>query len=209
MKERLIQLLSADNSFAENRDIAMFEFGLSREKHYDVLVVAPGWKPTKIMVDYDVEIICTTDDPADDLRYHIQLRNMGFPTKVLPTMRPDKLVNIDKEEFWVLSSGALVLRDIFENAGDLDIAVTIKGLEQLKENYNLIEKENGWYIVNDKVECVCDGNKEELKYKPEKLDCGYFAQNIFEYLEYLKLSSREKDIARIPLVESYIEKLKQ
>lgn len=61
MKERLIQLLGADNSFAEDRDIAMHEFGLSREKHYDVLVVAPGWKPTKIMVDYDVEITCTKD----------------------------------------------------------------------------------------------------------------------------------------------------
>lgn len=118
-------------------------------------------------------------------------------------------LKIDKEEFWVLSSGALVLRDIYEDAGDLDIAVTFKGLEQLKENYNLIEKENGWYIVNDKVECVCDGNKEDLKYKPEKLECGYFVQNIFEYLEYLKSSSREKDMKRIPLVENYIEKLKQ
>ena len=61
MKARLIQLLSADNSFAENRDIAMYEFGLSRDKHYDVLVVAPGWKPTRIMTDYDVEITCTAD----------------------------------------------------------------------------------------------------------------------------------------------------
>ena len=130
-------------------------------------------------------------------------------------MNKDELIElmdtlkIDKEEFWVLSSGALVLRDIYEDAGDLDIAVTFKGLEQLKENYNLIEKENGWYIVNDKVECVCDGNKEDLKYKPEKLECGYFVQNIFEYLEYLKSSSREKDMKRIPLVENYIEKLKQ
>ena len=129
-------------------------------------------------------------------------------------MNKDELIElmntlkIDKEEFWVLSSGALVLRDIYEDAGDLDIAVTSKGFEQLKENYNLIEKENGWYIVNDKVECVCDGNKKELKYVPEKLECGYFVQNIFEYLEYLKSSSREKDMKRIPLVENYIEKLK-
>lgn len=61
MKERLNQLLNADKSFSENKDIAMYEFGLSREKHYDVLVVAPGWKPTKIMADYDVEITCTKE----------------------------------------------------------------------------------------------------------------------------------------------------
>ena len=47
----------------------------------------------------NVEVICTTDDPADDLRYHKQLKDEGFPTKVLPTFRPDKLVNIDKVEF--------------------------------------------------------------------------------------------------------------
>ncbi len=117
-------------------------------------------------------------------------------------------LKIDKEEFWVLSSGALVLRGLYETAGDLDIAVTFKGLEQLKKNYNLTRKENGWYIVNDKVECVCDGNIDDLKYKPEKLECGYLAQNIFEYLEYLKSSTREKDKARIPIVENYIENIK-
>lgn len=116
-------------------------------------------------------------------------------------------LKIDKEEFWVVSSGALVLRGIYENAGDLDIAVTFKGLEQLKENYNLIQKDNGWYIVNEKIECVCDGEIENLKYKPEKLECGYYVQNIFEYFDYLNSSSREKDISRIPLVEKYIKQL--
>lgn len=43
-----------------------------------------------------------------------------------------KTLKIDKEEFWVLSSGALVLRGIYPDAGDLDIAVTNKGLDELK-----------------------------------------------------------------------------
>ncbi len=47
----------------------------------------------------NVEIICTTDDPADDLRYHKQLREEGFETKVLPTLRPDKLIYIEKPDF--------------------------------------------------------------------------------------------------------------
>lgn len=60
MKERMLQLLNADASYSRDKDIAMCEFGLSTEKHYDVLVVAPGWKSTKIMTDYDVEITCTS-----------------------------------------------------------------------------------------------------------------------------------------------------
>lgn len=113
-------------------------------------------------------------------------------------------LKIDKNEFWILSSGALVLRGIYDDAGDLDIAVTNKGLEELKKNYNLIRKENGWYIVNDEVECVCDGDKDKLKYKPE-YNGEYYLQNINEYYEYLKQSSRDKDKVRIPIVENYIK----
>ena len=75
-----------------------------------------------------------------------------------------------------LSSETLVLREIYDTAGDLDIAVTFKGLNQLKKNYNLIEKENGWFIVKDRVECVCDVKIENLKYKPEKSKIGYFVK---------------------------------
>lgn len=42
-------------------------------------------------------------------------------------------LKIDKDEFWILSSSALVLRGIYENARDLDIAVTNKGLIELKK----------------------------------------------------------------------------
>ncbi len=53
----------------------------------------------KLIERSNVEVICTTDDPADDLKYHIQLKKDGFKTKVLPTFRPDKAVNIDKQWF--------------------------------------------------------------------------------------------------------------
>ncbi len=45
----------------------------------------------------NVEVICTTDDPADTLEYHKALR--GFKTKILPTFRPDKAVEINKDTF--------------------------------------------------------------------------------------------------------------
>ena len=45
----------------------------------------------------NVEIICTTDDPADTLEYHAALKD--FSTKILPTFRPDKAVEIGKETF--------------------------------------------------------------------------------------------------------------
>ena len=110
-------------------------------------------------------------------------------------------LKIDRDEYWILSSGALVLRGILTDAGDLDIAVTKKGLEELMENYNLKQKENGWYIVTDKIECVLD-TKED--WKIEKVG-GYNLESIEKYYSYLLQSKREKDIVRIPLINSYIK----
>lgn len=45
----------------------------------------------------NVEVICTTDDPADSLEYHAKLKD--FETKILPAFRPDKAVEIGKETF--------------------------------------------------------------------------------------------------------------
>lgn len=110
-------------------------------------------------------------------------------------------LKLNREEYWILSSGALVMRGIYPDAGDLDIAVTEKGLQELKRNYNLKKKENGWYIVNDKIECVLD--KKE-PWKIEKYG-EYNLQSLEKYYEFLKESNREKDKARIPLIEKYIK----
>ncbi|HPA86589.1 MAG TPA: glucuronate isomerase [Bacteroidales bacterium] len=41
-----------------------------------------------------VEIICTTDDPADSLEHHMALRD-SFEVRVLPTFRPDNVVKTE------------------------------------------------------------------------------------------------------------------
>lgn len=47
-----------------------------------------------------VETICTTDDPADDLRWHKMIReDKSFAPRVLPAFRPDKGVNIELPGF--------------------------------------------------------------------------------------------------------------
>lgn len=111
-------------------------------------------------------------------------------------------LNISKEEFWVLSSSALVIRGLFKDAGDLDIAVTEEGLRQLKNNFNLTQKENSWYIVTDKVECVLDVKTEG---NPVKYG-DYYLESLEKYFEYLKNSNREKDKIRYQIVKEELEK---
>ncbi len=46
----------------------------------------------------NVALVCTTDDPADTLEYHQQLRQDGFEIPILPAFRPDQSMNVDDPE---------------------------------------------------------------------------------------------------------------
>jgi glucuronate isomerase len=43
----------------------------------------------------NVRLICTTDDPVDDLAHHKKIKNDNWHIKVLPAFRPDKAMNVD------------------------------------------------------------------------------------------------------------------
>lgn len=48
----------------------------------------------------NVKALCTTDDPADTLEYHVSIaKDASFDVKVLPTFRPDRAIAIEKPDF--------------------------------------------------------------------------------------------------------------
>ena len=51
-----------------------------------------------ILGKFDVKAVCTTDDPTDDLSCHKAIAASGLPTKVFPTFRPDKALNVHLPE---------------------------------------------------------------------------------------------------------------
>ncbi len=53
-----------------------------------------------ILKSFNVQVVCTTDDPADSLEYHRDIRDSGCETQILPTFRPDALLKIDQTETW-------------------------------------------------------------------------------------------------------------
>ena len=44
---------------------------------------------------FNVAVVCTTDDPVDDLHWHKQIAEHPFGTKVVPAWRPDKAMAIE------------------------------------------------------------------------------------------------------------------
>ena len=55
----------------------------------------PEYSARGLMRRYNVEVVCTTDDPIDSLEHHIKCREDGFECKVLPTWRPDKAMAVE------------------------------------------------------------------------------------------------------------------
>ena len=51
-----------------------------------------------ILKKFKVKVVCTTDDPVDDLAHHRAFAASGHPTRMLPAFRPDKALTVHQPE---------------------------------------------------------------------------------------------------------------
>ncbi len=66
------------------------------DKCNDMIKNDPKFCPRGMMEHYNVEIVCTTDDPADSLEWHKVVKaDPTAKTRMLPTWRPDAGMNIE------------------------------------------------------------------------------------------------------------------
>ncbi len=63
--------------------------------HCAALLKTPEYSVKNLLLKMNVKVLCTTDDPIDDLAYHRQIKASGYAIKVLPTFRPDKAMAVD------------------------------------------------------------------------------------------------------------------
>lgn len=60
----------------------------------------PSMSVRNLIRQSNVTLVCTTDDPADDLRWHkVIAEDESFDVQVLPAWRPDKAMNLEKPDF--------------------------------------------------------------------------------------------------------------
>ncbi|UQZ89903.1 glucuronate isomerase [Deltaproteobacteria bacterium Smac51] len=66
--------------------------------HCAAKLTTPEFSVRSIIRRSNVALVCTTDDPVDDLADHLKLANDNFQTAVLPAWRPDKALAADNAE---------------------------------------------------------------------------------------------------------------
>ena len=114
--------------------------------------------PAQLLEQMKVEVICTTDDPTDDLRYHQQIANSGYFTKVYPTFRPDELFFIEEEKF----NGYLEKLGACVNSQITSYSQLTDAIDKRIEFFN----ENGCKLSDYGISgefCFVDFSNQELK----------------------------------------------
>jgi glucuronate isomerase len=80
----------------------------------------------KLFERFNVDTLCTTDAATDTLDHHEAIRNSGWNGRILPTFRPDGVVNFDAPNW----RGNIDLLSSSSGIEVVDYASYIRGLEQ-------------------------------------------------------------------------------
>jgi len=90
---------------------------------------SPEFSPRKLFERFNIEVLATTDAASDSLEHHRAIRASGWGGRIIPTFRPDVVVNLDAPNW----------RTNIENLGEassieiVDFASYIKALEQRRD----------------------------------------------------------------------------
>lgn len=84
------------------------------------------FRPRKLFERFNIEVLATTDAATDTLEHHQAIRSSGWDGRIVPTFRPDAVVNIDAEGW---AQNIDTLSDV-SGVNVTDYASYIQALEQ-------------------------------------------------------------------------------
>jgi glucuronate isomerase len=76
--------------------------GESAQSIYDHIaaqLMKPEFRPRSLFERFNIEVLATTDSATDSLKHHRAIRESGWKGRVVPTFRPDGVVNIDRPDW--------------------------------------------------------------------------------------------------------------
>ena len=117
-----------------------------------------------------VSLLCTTDDPSDDLRYHQKIKeDPSFDVQVLPTWRPDRAMNLERPDYL----------DYLKKLSSIS-SVEIKTFKNLK--HALSRRMEDFHSMGCKI---CDYGMDYVMYYPaseEEVECIFSRRLSGEHL---------------------------
>ena len=68
-------------------------------EHIAAQLTRPEFRPRSLFERFNIEVLATTDAATDSLEHHRAIRESGWKGRVVPTFRPDGVVNIDRPDW--------------------------------------------------------------------------------------------------------------
>ena len=98
-------------------------------------VLQQGLSATEILEKFRVRVVCTTDDPVDDLSPHrAQAQTAGSQFRVLPTFRPDRALQFNQPECF------LPWLERLRSASNIDVRDLATFLDALRQRHDHFER---------------------------------------------------------------------
>jgi glucuronate isomerase len=100
-----------------------------------------------ILRKFNVRLVCTTDDPCDNLEYHRKINARDFGFRIYPTFRPDKALLVDRPEAfndWL---------DSLELSSNIAITSLDALLEALKQRHTFFHQNGGRLSDHGLIHC--------------------------------------------------------
>ncbi len=104
-----------DFAFAELFGLQERLSAATADTYFDTISEAlqqPEFRPRALFDRFGIEVLATTDSPLDSLEHHQAIRDSAWPGRVLPTFRPDAVVDPEFAGFHAN------LRKLAEQAGE-------------------------------------------------------------------------------------------
>ncbi len=117
---------------------------------------SPEYSVRNLLLKMNVKMLCTTDDPADDLSFHQKIAQDGFEIKVLPAFRADKSLAVEDKVQYNLYLTRL------EKASDTYIATYADLLKALRKQHNYFAA-NGCGVSDHGLEQIYAEDYTELE----------------------------------------------
>jgi len=76
--------------------------GETAQEIYDQIAAklkAPDFRPRALFERFNIEVLATTDAATDPLQQHQIIRASGWKGRIIPTFRPDRVMNLDDPEW--------------------------------------------------------------------------------------------------------------
>lgn len=147
----------------------------------NALLAKKEYFPRGLLEMQNVKILCTTDDPLDNLEYHKKLAAEWKNVKVLPSFRPDGVINVESSTFASYISNLQQSTDVKIT----DINSMISALSVRLDYF----KSCGAVVSDHSLECDFyeDADYDDVNYIFEKAWIGkkLSAQEIAKYKGYV------------------------